>query len=277
MSTEEICLPWEIISYIIAYIPDSDRATLRSLCLVSKASYAEATRILYHTISSAQDPWSRKYPLTALLASNPKVSRLVNTYTTYGLYYTTFQPEHSPLGLTSRALPLMVNLKHLRFKNATMGMNTEVMFSNISFQLQTLHWNGDAQGLMALLKTQKELKMLHIESFVPVHGLPVYQVPECPSLISVAGNVIHLLVLLNPGNRPPNLKHVRYLPSPTDSRLLEDDQNYRRMEMAFKPVTHLILGGSVFTNVARFGDIFSSITCLEVYVIMFDVSGSIFQ
>lgn len=154
-----------------------------------------------------------------------------------------------------------------------MASNTETIFSDVSFQLETLHWSGDTLGLIALLKTQKDIKAIHLETLVPVNGLPDHRVPGCPSLISIAGDLRNVLVFLDPDVRPPNLHHVRYIPSAMDLRFLNDDSNYQRMKIAFKTVTHLMLGGSVFTDVTRFGDIFSAITCLELYVPMFDVSG----
>jgi len=73
-------LPWELVSTIIQEV--IDRNTLLSLCLASKATFAEASRWLYDDISDNLNMNADRHcRLVETLVKAPHLASLVHSYT----------------------------------------------------------------------------------------------------------------------------------------------------------------------------------------------------
>ncbi|KAF5322876.1 hypothetical protein D9619_000047 [Psilocybe cf. subviscida] len=180
-----------------------DKASLLSLALVSSVWRHESQRVLF---SSLSNDWNSKKStrrthilfLESILAHPDRLGPCVHLYAQNGLAENTvaveeFEEENFCEGmqlwdLTSRALSVMINLKHLYIYTGVNARSVAKDFLvDCRFQLETFSWRCEEtskEALVAFLLTQRVLT--HIEIGAPAEWSDLsWLTPDmCPSLTS---------------------------------------------------------------------------------------------
>ena len=269
-------LPYELVGSIIQHL---DTRTLLSVCLAGKALYQEAVPHLYRYIEYGRAELLHLKFLPVLIA-NPKLAALVHVY-----HSDTIAKRHTvharraegPMqlwNLTLQAIPLMINLQRLRFRDWN-GLSSVQILKTARFQLVDFDWGCAFEGkeLADFLATQTKLR--HIV-FAPDSFKCALDPKACETIKSIGGSYATISNLL-PGCS--GVEHLRWFPDQGEHQYwTEDLESDTPIGQSMQCVVSLSLGGfGVRPLLPYFGSTLTSLRSLELYnidiqVIYFQVS-----
>jgi len=268
-------LPLEIAFSIIHHV--SDRDTLLTLCLTSKALSRDALKYLYGDIADCRDNATLHLLLIGTLLSNPSLALLVRSYgiiVTSHIVHVPGESREDSLeevarsssaqkyayiwALLPRALSLMSNLKRLSFLN--IGIKPcahHFLQGNLPFRLKNLEWGsgGEGEEMMEFLSAQDELEVLSVTLAPGDFQLPP---SACQRLVEVSGNfrtAIHFL------RGRQTITRVRW-----DAFWKYAIDNVGLLNAEWGRVTHFSMVGPVYrTKLSSFANgLFDSLVSLEL-------------
>jgi len=266
-------LPYELFCYIILQLAN-DTPTLLSVCLTGKALYKEAVPYIYRYIENGRSE-PLHLQLLPVLISNPKLAALVHVYhsdTIAKRHTVNARRAEGPRqiwNLTLQAIPLMINLQRLRFRDWN-GLSSAQILKTARFQLIDFDWGCAFEGkeLADFLATQKNLK--HIV-FAPDSYRCALDPEACQTVKSIAGSYATISNLL-PGRS--GVEHLRWMPDQGEHQYWSEDLvSGSLIGERMHRVVSLSLGGfGVRPLLPYFGSTITSLKTLELYNIDIQVN-----